>query len=141
MVFEIKRGYKNRLMNEDGSPKIALQDGCWYLTLDTAEVFVAINLEGVTKLYKINEAPSINLDEFDERFNAIEDRLDALENKSNELLFADRDTFPPIGEPDKLYIAVDENQMYIYLDNEYIPVGGSGQSVDIHMIDGGSAIA
>lgn len=143
MAFEIKRGYKNRLMNEDGSPKIELQDGCWYLTLDTAEVFVAITLDGILDLYKINEAPGINLDEFNDRFDSIETRLSALEEKSSdesELLFADKNTFPEVGESDKIYIAVDTNEMYIYKDGIYQLISGSSlDPSDISMINGGSA--
>lgn len=143
MAFEIKRGYKNRLMNEDGSPKIELQDGCWYLTLDTAEVFVAITLDGILDLYKINEAPGLNLDEFDDRFDKIEARLTALEEKAlneSELLFADKDTFPVVGEPDKIYVAVDRNEMYIYKDEQYQLISGNSSApTDISMINGGSA--
>lgn len=140
MAFEIKRGYKDRLMDENGSPKINLEDGVWYLTLDTAEVFVAIDLNGVLGLYKINEAPGLNLDEFNEKFDALEARVSVLENKGEPLRFAERNQFPTIGESDKLYIAIDENQLYIFIDNEYVPIGGSSSGeIDIQVINGGDA--
>jgi hypothetical protein len=140
MAFEIKRGYKDRLMDKDGSPKIDLQDGCWYLTLDTAEVYVAINLNGVLDLYKINEAPGLDLEEFNERFDALEARVSALENKGEPLRFAEKNQFPSVGESDKLYIAIDENQLYIFMDNEYVPIGGSSSGdLNIQVINGGDA--
>ena len=140
MAFEIKRGYKDNLMDKNGSPKIDLQDGCWYLTLDTAEVYVAINLNGVIDLYKINEAPGLNLEEFDERFNALDARVTTLEEKGDPLRFAERAQFPTTGATDKLYIAIDENQLYIFMDNEYIPIGSaSSGEIDIQLINGGSA--
>lgn len=140
MAFEIKRGYKDNLMDKDGSPKIDLQDGCWYLTLDTAEVYVAINLNGVLDLYKINEAPGLDLEEFNERFDTLEARVSALENKGEPIRFAEKNQFPTVGESDKLYIAIDENQLYIFMDNEYIPIGGSSSDdLNIQVINGGDA--
>ena len=133
--FKIKRGYKQYLLDDDNKPLIDIEEGCWYLTLDTVEVFVAIN----GKLEPLNQA-QINIDDYDERFDTIESRLDALENKSNELLFADRNTFPPEGDPNKIYIAVDKNELYIYKEGEYQLLSGGSTEVDIDIIDGGSAV-
>ena len=135
MEFQIKRGYKRYLLDDNNNPLIPLEEGCWYLTLDTVEIFVAINGD----LKPLIQA-EINLDEYDERFESIESRLDALENSSNELLFADRNTFPPVGDSDKIYIAVDKNELYIYKDGDYQLLSGGSTEVDIDIINGGSAI-
>ena len=136
MQFKIKRGYKRFLIDEENNPLIPLEEGCWYLTLDTAEIYVAINQE----LRKLNES-EIDLDIFDERFGSIEERLTNLENKSEPLRFAERQQFPTVGEQDKLYIAIDENQLYIFIDYEYVAIGGSSSGdLDIKVINGGDAL-
>lgn len=134
--FQIKRGYKRYLIDENNAPLIPLEEGCWYLALDTAEIYVAINQE----LKKLNES-EIDLDIFDERFGSIEERLTNLENKSEPLRFAERQQFPTVGDTDKLYIAIDENQLYIFIDNEYVAIGGSSsEDLDIKVINGGDAV-
>lgn len=132
--FQIKRGYKRYLIDENNNPLIPLEEGCWYLTLDTVEVFIAIKGE----LKPLNQA-GINLDEYDQRFKSIEARLDALEENGGkaELIFAEYSQFPSVGESGIMYIALDKNACYIY-SNEYICVGNAeGSHYDI--ISGGKA--
>ena len=137
MEFQIKRGYRKYLLDDNNNPLIPIEDGCWYLTLDTAEVFVAIN----GQLQPLNQA-EINLDDYDQRFNAIESRLEALESKedqASELIFAEYAQFPTVGEINKLYIALDEKSSYIWDGDSYVKISGESTS-DIKLINGGSAI-
>lgn len=137
MQFQIKRGYKRFLMDEENNPLIPLEEGCWYLTLDTVEVFVAIN----NQLQPLNQA-QIDIDDYDERFDAIESRLEALENKAaeeSEITFAEYAQFPSIGEINKLYIALDEKSSYIWDGDSYVKISGEAD-IDIKLINGGSAV-
>lgn len=137
MQFQIKRGYKRFLIDDENNPLIPLEEGCWYLTLDTIEVFVAINGE----LKPLSQA-EINIDDYDQRFEDIESRLEALENKADqesEITFAEYSQFPSIGEINKLYIALDEKSSYIWDGDSYVKISGESTS-DIKLINGGSAI-
>lgn len=138
MEFKIKRGYKRYLIDENNNPLIPLEDGCWYLTLDTVEIFVAIN----GQLKPLNQA-EINLDDYDERFEDIEARLAALESRTPEqevITFAEYSQFPTIGAANILYIALDKNASYIYNSDRYICVGTSEVGpIEIEIINGGSA--
>ena len=135
--FQIKRGYKRYLFDEDNNLLITPEEGCWYLVLDTTEVFVAID----GQLKPLNQA-EINLDEYDERFEIIESRLTALENKTPEqevYTFAEFSQFPSRGAKDIIYIALDKNASYIFSEQGYICIGNTDSASDIKLIDGGSA--
>lgn len=131
--FQIKRGYRKYLFDENNNPSIPLEEGCWYLTLDTAEVFVAINNE----LKPLNQA-EINLDDYDDRFESIEARLDAIEANAGkrEITFAEFSQFPTIGESNVLYIALDRNASYVFINGSYICVGEDSHYT---IINGGNA--
>ena len=49
--FKIKRGLSTTLFSEPGTinPKLIIELGCWYLCIDTAELFVCID-DGTGKL-------------------------------------------------------------------------------------------
>ena len=133
MQFQIKRGYKRYLIDENNTPLIELEDGCWYLTLDTAEVFVAINGE----LKPLNQA-NINLDDYDERFNSIESRLTALEEKTPEqevYTYQKYSEFPSTGVENAIYIALDKHASYVYAYGGYVCIA----NMDIQVINGGNA--
>lgn len=133
MQFQIKRGYKRNLLDENNNPLIPLEEGSWYLTLDTTEVFVALNGE----LKPLNQA-NINLDDYDERFNAIEDRLTALEAKTPEqevYTFPKYSDFPKEGKENIIYIALDKNASYVYAYGGYVCIA----NMDVQVIHGGNA--
>lgn len=137
MQFQIKRGYKRFLMDEENNPLIPLEEGCWYLTLDTVEVFVAIS----NQLHPLSQA-QIDIDDYDERFDLIESRIEALEQKAqeeSEITFAEYAQFPSVGEINKLYIALDEKASYIWDGDSYVKISGESD-INIKLIDGGSAI-
>lgn len=55
----------------------------------------------------------------------IEERLLSLETKSDVETIGYRVDFPMPGEPNKLYVAVDEQKSYVWVNDDYLPVGGS----------------
>ena len=48
--FEIKRGPTEVLHN----PKLLVEEGCWYLSTDTAELFIGLLVDGIPQLKPVN---------------------------------------------------------------------------------------
>lgn len=145
--FKILRGYKDNLVDEYGNSKLPpkkLINGYWYLTNDTAEVYVALEIDGVLQLKKINDC-DINSD-----FSALESfesRLEALEADRTHV-YGYRKDFPVNGQRDHLYIAADEHRTYVFVYDQYIPIADKFESEDhdndpstpeVRVIYGGSA--
>jgi hypothetical protein len=137
--FKILRGNKSTLIDENGVvliPEEKLVNGYWYLTNDTAEVFVCLNVAGQLTLKKINECDDTT--DWDEvRIQDIEERLTALEESSDVEVFGYRYLFPTTGVENKLYVAADEEKSYVWFNNDYLPVGGESSQPDV--ILGGTA--
>ena len=137
--FKILRGNKNTLIDENGValiPEEKLVNGYWYLTNDTAEVFVCLESAGHKVLKKINECES----DWDElRIEGIEERLTQLEEQGPDVLtLSSRDAFPTTGQPNVLYVNTADQKSYIWLDTDYVLVGGSDYE-EPDVICGGSA--
>lgn len=49
-VFQIKRGLRANLCDEFLNPLIDLEEGCWYLCTDTADLFVSNDGQSLTQL-------------------------------------------------------------------------------------------
>lgn len=143
--FKILRGNKSTLIDENGICLIQdkLVNGYWYLTNDTAEVYVCLEVDGHLRLRKINEC---NIDT-DLDLESFEDRLEKLEAERTHV-FGYRKLFPKTGERDHLYIAEDEHRTYIYADNRYIHIAdkfdtedddNNPETPEVRIIYGGSA--
>ena len=129
MDFNILRGNKENLIDENGNSKLPpekLVNGYWYLTNDTAEVYVALEMNGVLQLKKINEC---NIDSDFSSIESFEDRLEALESERTHV-YGYRKDFPTEGERDHIYIAEDEHRTYIYADNRYIHIADKFDTED-----------
>lgn len=139
--FIIKKGHSTRLgliAQED------LIENGWYLTTDTAEVYVALRQDnGTLALKKINEC---DIDK-DLDLESFETRLSALEAERTHI-YGYRKNFPTIGERDHIYVAEDEHRTYIYADNRYIHIADKFEAEDhdanpdtpeVRIICGGSA--
>jgi hypothetical protein len=139
--FIIKKGHSSRLslIAQDD-----LVENGWYLTTDTAEVYVALRQDtGLLALKKINEC---NIDT-DLDLESFETRLQALEAERTHV-YGYRSGFPAEGERDHIYIAEDEHRTYIYADNRYIHIADKFDTEDddnnpntpeIRIIFGGTA--
>lgn len=55
--LNIQRGLSTVLFSEPGviNPRLVIEEGCWYLCTDTAELFLGVQLEGGLTLKRINE--------------------------------------------------------------------------------------
>jgi hypothetical protein len=54
--FKIRRGLSTVLFSAPGvvNSKLVIEEGCWYLCTDTAELFLGVNENGTLKLVRIN---------------------------------------------------------------------------------------
>ena len=121
--FVIKKGHSSRLAL---IAQADLVENGWYLTTDTAEVYVALRQSnGLLELKKINEC---NIDA-DLDLESFETRLQALEAERTHV-YGYRKAFPIEGERDHIYIAEDEQRTYIYADNRYIHIADKLDSED-----------
>lgn len=145
--FKILRGNKENLIDENGNSKLPeekLVNGYWYLTNDTAEVFVCLEVDGHLTLRKINEC---NVPSDFPEFDSFERRLEALEANRTHCL-PSRKEFPAIGEKDHLYIAENVGRTYVYCNETYLPIADkfntedhdeNPDTPDVRIIFGGSA--
>ena len=138
--FKILRGNKDTLIDENGVvliPESKLVNGYWYLTNDTAEVFVCLEFEGHKVLKKINECDS----DWDElRIEGIEERITQLEEQGPDVLtLPSREAFPITGRSNVLYVNTADQKSYIWLDTDYVLVGGGDGYEEPDVIYGGSA--
>lgn len=143
--FIIKKGHSSRLAS---IPQSQLIENGWYLTTDTAEIYVALRSDSQNPsseliLKKLNEC-NIDID-FD--IESFETRLEALE-KDRTHVFGYRVLFPAKGEKDHFYIAEDEHRTYVYADNRYIHIAdkfdtedddNDPETLEVRIIFGGSA--
>lgn len=145
--FKILRGNKSTLIDESGKaliPEEKLINGYWYLTNDTAEVFVCLEIDGHLRLKKINEC-DINNDF--PSLESFEDRLEALEADHSHAYGYKKD-FPAVGEVNHLYIAADTKRTYVFTNGVYLPIADQFDYTDhddnvetpeVRIIYGGSA--
>lgn len=127
--FKILRGNKDSLIDENGKSKLPeekLVNGYWYLTNDTAEVYVALEIDGVLQLKKINEC---DIDTDFSQLDSFEERLTALEAERTHV-YGYRKLFPTTGERDHIYVAEDECRTYIYTGSRYIHIADKFDSED-----------
>lgn len=54
--FKIRRGLSTALFSEPGvvNPRLVIEEGCWYLCTDTAELFLGVLTDGTLELKRIN---------------------------------------------------------------------------------------
>lgn len=96
------------------------------------------------KLGGLSDLPGLNeqLPELRSAVEALQADVDDLQDAAN--FVADtKEMFPEVGQPGKLYIATTEATTYIWLKDNYIPVGdgqGSGD-FDVQIIMGGGPTA
>ena len=147
--FKILRGNKSTLIDENGValiPEEKLVNGYWYLTNDTAEVYVCLDINGHLVLKKINDCDDTS--DWDEvRIQDIEDRLTGLEADHTHT-YGYRKDFPVAGELNHVYVAEDQKRTYIFTSNGYLPIADKFDTVDhdnnqetpeVRIIYGGSA--
>lgn len=133
--FVIKKGRSNVLFDTEGNcriPQEKLIENGWYLTTDTAQVYVALRIDNILQLKKLNECDT----EFPD-LESFEDRVSALEAEEKIHTFAFRNLFPGVGSDGHMYVAVDEQKSYVWFNNDYIVVGSDYEEPTV--IFGGTA--
>lgn len=136
--FKILRGSKHTLIDANGKsliPQEKLVNGYWYLTNDTAEVYVCLEIDGELCLRKINDC---DIDNDFSDLESFESRLDALEAEEKLHTYGYRTGFPVEGIEGHMYVAADEQKTYVWFNNEYLVVG-TAASEEPQIIYGGSA--
>lgn len=146
--FIIKKGRSTTLFDVDGNcriPQEKLIENGWYLTTDTAEVYVALRqANGLLELKKINDCDTEN--DFPE-IESFETRLEALEADHTHV-YGYRKDFPAEGEVNHLYIASDLKKTYVYTMGDYLSIADQFDYTDhdndsttpeVRIIYGGSA--
>jgi hypothetical protein len=145
--FKILRGTKNTLIDENGValiPEDKLVNGYWYLTNDTAEVFVCLEIDGHLRLKKINEC---NIENDFPDLESFEERLSALEAERTHV-YGYRVDFPVKGQRDHMYVATDEKKTYVFVNDQYLHIADQldytdhdedPNTPDVRIIYGGSA--
>lgn len=87
--FKIRRGESTTLFTSPGvvNPRLIIEEGCWYLCTDTAELYLGIKLEDKLTLKKINDDGHDKPDEggtstavLELQITELKDRLDTLES-------------------------------------------------------------
>ena len=124
--FQIKKGLKQNLFDDLGNLLITPEEGCWYITTDTFELFVCFN--GMVQPIGIE-----NL--------ALLERFDALEEKVASIIqtYGYKTSLPKVGEPNVIYMVVDENAQYRWDEDsqQYYCMGRDYH--EIQVIHGGNA--
>ena len=146
--FVIKKGPSSRLFDKDGNCLIDLVENGWYLTTDTAEVYVALRAipndsSSALVLKKLNECDIDN----DLDLSSFETRLQALEADHTHV-YGYRQGFPTEGILNHIYVAEDEHRTYIFADGRYLHIAdkfdsedtdGDPSTPDVRIIHGGTA--
>lgn len=139
--FIIKKGHSSRLglIAQDD-----LVENGWYLTTDTAEVYVALRQDsGLLALKKLNDCDIDN----DLDLESFESRLEALEADHSHA-YGYRKDFPAVGEANHLYIAADTKRTYVFTNGVYLPIADqfdytdhddNAETPEVRIIYGGSA--
>ena len=134
--FKIKKGLKENLFKETNIP----EEGCWYVTTDTQEVYICLN--GEIRPIKIEGS-------FDpEEIAQIKSDITELQKKidgatGGVVTVATRNELPNVGASNVIYIVAEENATYRYADigdgngSHYISVGRD--YTEISIINGGTA--
>lgn len=120
--FQIKKGLSTNLFDNQGNLLITPEEGCWYITTDTFELYVCFN--GVLKATG--------------QVKDFETRLKALETRTARIVktYSTFSALPLTGEVDSLYIVEEDNISYRWdvTTTSYVPLG-----LDIQVINGGKA--
>lgn len=138
--FKILRGYKDNLIDENGVviiPESKLVNGYWYLTNDTAEVFVCLEVDGQLTLKKINDCSENDLPDFE----SFDDRLTTLESNQITIQTIEKLTdLPSVGASNIVYFIEEKNKSCIWNGHNYIwSAPETSDYTEIKIIGGGTS--
>lgn len=120
--FQIKKGLSTNLFDANGKLLITPEEGYWYITTDTFELYACFN--GILKAVG-------GIEDF-------ETRLATLETRTEKIIrtYEEKAQLPKTGELHTLYIVEEDNLSYRWDEDtlSYIALG-----VEFSVIDGGAA--
>lgn len=124
--FQIKKGLKANLFDGDGNLLITPEEGCWYITIDTYELYVCFN--GIVS--PVGAAAISDL----ERFDQLSERIESIVQN-----YGYKNSLPRVGEENVVYRVIDENAEYRWdkVSQQYYCVGRDYKEIQI--IHGGKA--
>ena len=129
MKFKILRGLEANL---SAAPKV---DGYWYLTTDTAKLFVCIGGE-----LKPVSSESFDPTEINNKISQLETDVESLKGQVASGNVVTKNTYeelPNVGSENSIYIVKAENATYRWTGEKYEAVGRDYK--ELNLIDGGTA--
>ena len=96
--FQIKKGLSINLFDENGDLRIIPEEGCWYITTDTFELYACF--DGIFKA--IGSIP-----DFETRLSALETRIEKIVQT-----YGYKSGLPKVGEENVIYVVAEENAEY-----------------------------
>lgn len=125
MDFQIKKGLSTNLFDGFGNLLITPEEGCWYITIDTFELYACYN--GVLQAVG-------GIADFTDKFEDLESKIDAKIQT-----YGYKSALPKKGEVDTIYVVSEENAQYRWSETslQYYCVGRDYN--EISLIDGGNA--
>lgn len=123
--FQIKKGLSTNLFDNAGNLLITPEEGCWYITIDTFQLYTCFN----GKVKKVGE-----VEDFGARLSKLEERVEKIIQT-----YGYKSALPLKGEENVIYLITDENAQYYWSEaaNSYLCVGRDYNEISI--IDGGNA--
>jgi hypothetical protein len=123
--FQIKKGLKANLFDDNKNLLITPEEGCWYITTDTFELYSYF--DGVF-------SPIGVVGDFEARISALEERAESMIQT-----YGYKTALPPKGEKNVVYYVTDENANYFWNENLQAYVCGGRDYKEIKIINGGRA--
>lgn len=134
--FKIKKGLKENLFSASNIP----EEGCWYITTDTQEVYVCLNGE-IKPIKAEGSFDPAELEQIKSDVAELQQKIDGA--TGGVVTVATKSELPNVGATNVIYIVIDENAAYRYMDTEdgngshYVAVGRDYSEISI--INGGTA--
>jgi hypothetical protein len=123
--FQIKKGLKANLFDSNKNLLITPEEGCWYITTDTFELYGYFN--GVFSAIGA-------VGDFDSRVSALEERVESIVQT-----YGYKTALPPMGEKNVVYYVTDEKANYFWDENTKTYICGGRDYEEIRVINGGKA--
>ena len=101
--FQIKKGLSTKLHDAQGNLLITPEEGCWYITTDTFELYTCFN----GKFRRVGQA-----EDFEARLSALEERVEKISKTYDKYM-----DLPKQGEEGTIYIVEDKNLSYRWDDD------------------------
>lgn len=123
--FQIKKGLSKNLFDGEGKLLITPEEGCWYITTDTFELYAYF--DGVFEAVGA-------VQDFESRFEALETQIAQIHKTVGYL-----SSLPIPGEPNTIYTIIDENAQYRWdeVSQKYYCMGRDYNEISV--IYGGEA--